>query len=127
MSLITPNLDEIQESIEAGEYKVRITKVGTGAWAANERRGELPYLDVVLDTFDEAEAKNNGRKIFHKMPLQGKGAFLVSNFYAAATGEKISKDQPSFDTEQLMGREMTMIVNINDAGYTEVKSVRAIN
>ncbi len=127
MSLITPNLDEIQEAIEAGEYKVRVTKVETDVWAANEKRGELPYLKVTLDTFDEEEPKNNGRKIFYNMPIAGKGAFLVSNFYAAATGEKISKDAPSFDTEQIMGCELTMIVDINDAGYTEVKSVRSIN
>lgn len=124
MSLITPNLDEVQEAIEAGVYKVQVTKVETGVW--NTQKGDLPYLKVHLDTFEEVNPKNNGRKIFYSMPLAGKGAFLVANFYRACTGESINKENPSFDTEQIMGRQLEVTVDINSAGYTEVKTVKAI-
>jgi hypothetical protein len=32
----------------------------------------------------------------------------------------------SFDSEQLMGRELSITTDTNDRGYTEVKSMKAI-
>ena len=125
MSLITPNLDDVQDSFVAGEYKVRIVGTEQGKWEND--RGITHYLKVTMETFDEAEPKNNGRKLFDRVPFTGGGAFRIVNLYAAATGEKLNRENPSFDTEMLIGRELKVVVDINDKGYTEIKSVSSID
>lgn len=125
MSLIEPNFDEVQDQIEPGRYKVRVRGAKVDRWETE--RGVTPYVNWELETFGESEPKNNGRRIFHKTPTAGKGAFQLQKFYRAAMGESIAGQ---FDTEQLVGRSLEVEVaeGVNKqtkepTGYMEVKNV----
>jgi len=122
--LIEPNLSEVQDSLEAGVYTVQVSGAQVGQW---DKEGRVtPYVKWELSTIDEADAKNNGRKLWDSTPVSGRGVFRLQNFYRAVTGETLSKEAPSFDTEQLVGRQLKVTVAINAAGYTEVKSYQAL-
>lgn len=124
MSLIQPDFTEVQENVTAGTYKVRIVDAKMGEW--NTERGTTPYINWSMETFGEDEAKNNGRRIFHKTPITGKGAFRLQQFYKAATKADL---KGGFDTEQLFGKELmaTVVDGVdkegNATGYTEIKAV----
>lgn len=122
-----PDFSEVQENVTAGNYTVRITGAQLGEW--NTANGRTQYINWELQTFGEAESKNNGRRIFHKTPIAGKGAFRLQQFYKAATKEDLRGE---FDTEQLLGKELGVTVvdgtdkEGNPTGYTEVKAVKPI-
>lgn len=124
MALIQPDRSEIQEDVSPGEYSVRATGAELGEWT-NER-GTTKYISWTLETVNEAEPKNNGRKIWYKTPFTGKGAFLTIRLYEAATGERLTKESGAFDTEQIIGREFKVTVDRNDKGYIEVKAVSKV-
>jgi hypothetical protein len=75
-----------------------------------------------METFDEAESKNNGRSIFMRTPVAGKGAFRLQDLYRAATSTPLTGD---FDTDTLLSKEVE--VTVTDGAYgPEVKTIRAI-
>lgn len=117
--LVTPSFDEISDDIKEGVYKVRVTAGVPGEYSTGTK-----YVKWTLETFGEAEAKNEGRKIWYSTPIEGKGAFMLKRLWDASTG---GEEMPAqFDTEQLYGKEIEVIVAPNDRGYAEVKSVRAL-
>lgn len=124
--LINPDFSEIQDAVEAGTYKVRIKKGEVKEWP----RGGT-YVNWEMETFGEAEAKNNGRRIFHKTATSGKGAFTLQQLYKAATGQALTG---SFDTESVVSKEVVveLVDGVNretnePTGYTEVKKVKPIS
>jgi len=117
MALITPNFSEVTDQITPGQYNVRITN---GEMA--EYKTGTKYVKWTLETFGEADAKNEGRKIWHSTPIEGKGAFLVQQLWKAATGSPLT--DKTFDTEMLNGKEVQIVADVNDKGYTEIKTVR---
>jgi len=123
--IVTPDLSEVQESVEAGQYHVRVTDSETGEW--NTTKGTTKYIKWTLETMNEATPGNNGRKIWYSTPITGKGAFIIAKLYSAATGEFLTKDNAGFDTEQIIGKELNVVVDINDKGYVEVKSVSKLH
>ena len=89
------------------------------------------YINWELETYGEAESKNNGRRVFHKTSTSGKGAFMLQQLYRAATGTDL---KGQFDTEQLVGKQVAVeiIDGVNrqtgePTGYTEVKRVKPVN
>ena len=125
MSLVTPNFDEIQDEVAPGVYKCTVKKAEKKAWPNG---GE--YINWQLETYGESEPKNNGRAVWHKTALSGRGAFVLQKFYRAATGEMLTG---AFDTEQLLGKrvEVEVVAGVNRttgeaSGYNEVKSVKAV-
>jgi len=126
MALITPDFSEIQDAISPGTYKVMVKKGEIKEWSGGSK-----YINWELETFGETEPKNNGRRIFHKTAISGKGAFLLQQFYRAACGTNLTGN---FDTEQLVGKQLAVEVvdGINrqtgePTGYTEVKRVKGLN
>lgn len=119
MPLYTPDFSETAEDITPGEYQVRIT----GVTEKTSQAGNT-YLKWTLDTINEQDPKNNGRKMWHNTMLSGKGVIMLKRFWDAATGGADMGDQ--FDSEQLLGKELSVTINLNDRGYTEVKAVKAI-
>lgn len=122
--LVQPDFSEIQEEVTAGSYKVIIKKGEVKSWPNG---GE--YINWELETFGEPEPKNNGRRIFHKTALSGKGAFTLQQFYKAAVGQALTG---KFDTEQLVGKQIAVdlvdgVRNGEPTGYTEVKRAKAIS
>ena len=123
--LITPNFDEVKDQVEEGTYKVRITKGEPGEYKTGTQ-----YVNWYLSTMDEEDPKNNGRTIFYKTPITGKGAFIIQKFYRTVTGEPIKGE---FDTEQLYGRECVVTIaegkdqEGNPSGYMEVKAIKSVN
>lgn len=125
--LVTPNLEDIQDEIEPGDYTVRIVDV-----QPETSRNGTPMLKVTFETFGESEEKNNGRRIFDRVCTAGKGAFRFTQLWSAAMGEKFDKSSPEFDTEMFHGKELTLTViegtdqNGNPSGFPEVKGMRQI-
>lgn len=126
MGLITPDLSEIQEDITPGEYRVRVVASELGEWEGRDGKPNTKYVNWTLETTGEEKPANNGRKIWHRTPINGKGAFRLTNFYKAATGETLTAGQ-GFDTEMLIGRELSVVVDKNDKGYTEIKAEKALS
>lgn len=127
MSLIKPDFSEVADNVNAGTYRARIVDAKMGEWEKEGRK--TPYINWRLETFAEAEAKNNGRRIWMKTPIVGKGAFRLRDLYRAALGEDLSGE---FDTESLLGKEVEVVVvdgtdrEGQPTGYTDVKTVRRI-
>ena len=116
--LVSPDFSEAQESITPGEYKVRITNC-----EQKTSKKDTPYLRWELTTFGSENPKNDGRKIWHSTMLAGKGAGMLKQFYTACTGETL---EGNFDTEQLFGKEVVVVVDLTDQGYTNVKGIKQI-
>lgn len=125
MPTVTPDLSDVQDPFEPGEYKVRVTGYKFDEWPPKDGRPSTKYVNWELSTFSESETKNNGRKLFHRTPLNGGGAFRIQRFYSACTGEQLKKGE-SFDTDMLMGRELAVVVEINDKGYTEIRAEKRL-
>lgn len=121
--LVRPDFSEIQEEITAGTYKGVIKKGDVKEWPNGGQ-----YVNWEIETYGEADSKNNGRRIFHKTSTSGKGAFMLQKLYRAATGQALTGQ---FDTEQLVGKNVEVQVidgvrNGEPTGYTEVKNVKAV-
>lgn len=123
--LVTPNFDQVQDRVGEGIYKARIVDSKVDTWAGKEGKPNTTFINWTLETFGEVEDKNNGRKIFHRTPIEGGGAFRLQDFYRAAMGEECSG---SFDRSMLYGREVELTVGPqkDKPEYTEVKAVRPI-
>ncbi len=130
-TLIVPDFSGVQDRVGPGIYKVRVTSAKPGKWEGKDGKPDTPFLNWRMETFDEAEGKNNGRSIFHRTPTAGGGAFRLQDFYYAATGDKAATGEDlkgSFDYTTLYGREVevTIAEQTGKPEYTEVKSVRAV-
>ena len=125
--LITPDFSGIQDRVGPGIYKARITAYKIDKWEGKDGKPSTKFVNWTLETFGEEQDKNNGRRIFHKTPVEGGGAFRLQDFYRAAMGEDLASGKP-FDPAMLQGRELevTYAQQTNNPEYNEVKSVRAI-
>jgi len=123
--LVQPDFTNVQDRVDVGIYKTRIVDSKVDTWQGKEGKPNTTYINWTLETFDEAEDKNNGRKIFHRTPIEGPGAFRLKDFYQAAMGEECAG---AFDRSMLHGREVevTIAQQKSDPQYTEVKAVRPI-
>jgi hypothetical protein len=127
--LVTPNFDEVQDEVGPGTYKVIIKKGEVKKWREDDPTSI--YVNWELETTGEQDMKNNGRRIFHKTSAAGRGAFMLQQFYRAATGTVLNGP---FDTEQLIGKQLAVEVvdGVNrqtkePTGYTEVKRVKPLH
>lgn len=122
--LVQPDFSEVKDEVTPGTYKGVIKKGEVKAWPSGGQ-----YVNWEIETYGEAEAKNNGRRIFHKTATSGKGAFQLQKLYKAATGQALTG---AFDTEQLVGKQVQVVVadGVNregqPTGYTEVKNVMPV-
>lgn len=130
MALVTPDLTQTTDSVGPGSYKVRIKDASMGEWPGKDGGPTTKYINWRMETFGEAEPKNNGRAIWLKTPVSGKGAFRLKDLYKAATSEELDGQ---FDTDQLMGCEVAVSVidGVNfktgePTGFTEVKTIRSV-
>lgn len=122
--LVQPDFSDVADTVTAGTYRTVIKKGEVKDWPNGGK-----YINWELETVGEAETKNNGRRIFHKTAIQGKGAFMLQQIYQAAVGQPLTGQ---FDTEQLVGK--TVVVEVADGvtregtptGYTEVKKVKRV-
>ncbi len=124
-TLIVPNFNDVQDRVDVGVYKTRIVDSKMDQWAGRDGKKPTTLIVWTLETFAESESKNNGRKIFHRTPIEGPGAFRLMDFYRAATGVDC---KGQFDRTELHGSEIevTIAQQTNNPQYTEVKSVKAI-
>lgn len=123
MSLVTPDFAEVADEVTPGTYKGIVKKGEVKEWQTGTK-----YINWEIETYGESDTKNNGRRIFHKTPITGKGAFQLQRFYRAATGKSVTG---AFDTEDVVGKsvEITVVDGVNrqtgePTGYIEVKSVK---
>lgn len=116
--LVNPDFSDAQDPIEPGEYFVRIEKCEQ----KTSKNGNA-YLNWTLKTFNEEEEKNNDRAMWHTTMLEGRGAGMLKDFVKAATGEPPAG---SFDTEELIGRELKVVVGQDSEGRTQIKAVRQV-
>ena len=127
--LITPDFSGVQDTVAAGTYKARIVDAKVDEWLGKNGKPNTTYINWSMETFDEADTKNNGRRIFHKTPTTGGGAFRLQQFYTAAMKQQL---KGNFDTEMLLGKELLVTVvdgtdkEGNQTGYTDIKAVKAL-
>ena len=123
--LVTPDFTSVMDTVGEGIYSTRIVDSKVDTWQGKEGKPNTTYINLTLETFNEAEDKNNGRKIFHRTPIEGAGAFRLKDFYKAAMGEECGG---AFDRTMLHGKEVevTIAQQKNNPQYTEVKAVRQI-
>jgi hypothetical protein len=128
---IKPDFSEVKDNVEAGDYTVRIVDSAVDQWQGKDGKANTVYINWTMETFNESEPKNNGRKIFHKTPLNGGGAFRLQEFYKAAMLSECPAD--GFDRTALHGKEVRVVVvdgvdrrTGQPTGFTDVKSVRPL-
>lgn len=125
--LITPDFSEVKDRVEPGEYCVRIADSAVGKWDGKEGKKDTYWVNWTLETFNETETKNNGRKTFHRTPINGPGAFKLKEFYKAAmNGEECPVGGAGFDRSMLHTKELRIVVaqQKDNPQYTEVISVK---
>lgn len=119
------DLSEVVDGIVPGEYHVNVTD----AQQKVSKSGN-PYIRWQLSVFNCTEAKYNGQCVWHSTPTTGKGAFRLVQLYKAAMGQKLDSAQRSLDPQQILGKQLTVVVvqstdqEGNPSDFTEVKSVR---
>jgi hypothetical protein len=129
--LCTPDFSEVQDEIAPGTYKCLVKKAELKEWGPDKGS----YVNWQLETYGEAEPKNNGRVVFHKTSVSGRGAFMLQKFYRAAMGKVLGG---SFDTTELLGKQVEVTVvegmkkdNVTGemvlTGYNEVKNVKPVS
>lgn len=123
--LVTPDFSGVQDRVDVGIYKTRVVDSKVDMWTGKDGKPNTTFIAWTLETFSEAEDKNNGRKIFHRTPIEGPGAFRLKDFYKAVMGEECSS---AFDPSMLHGREVEVTIAQQKSApeYTEVKAVRPI-
>lgn len=126
-TLIVPDFSAVQDTVGEGIYKARIVDSKMDKWTGKDGKPDTRLVVWTMETFGETEDKNNGRKIFHRTPVEGPGAFRFKNFYQAAMGEEYPVGK-GFDRTMLHGRELevTITQQKNNPQYTEVSAVKAI-
>lgn len=125
-TLIEPDFSGVQDRVGEGIYKVRVVDSKVDKWAGKDGKPDTRFVMWTMETFSESEDKNNGRRIFHRTPVEGPGAFRLQDFYRAAMGEECTN---KFDRTMLHGRELevTIAPQKDKPEYTEVKAVRPIS
>lgn len=124
--LITPDFSEVRDAITAGTYRVRVVGAEPGEWQSGTK-----FVKWTLETFSEADAKNNGRRMYHRTPVAGGGAFKLQELYQAAMKAPLATGA-AIDTDLVLGKEVTAVVvegtdrEGNPTGYPEVKAVRPL-
>lgn len=105
---------------------MRVTKVESGEWSTG-----TPFLKFELETCGSEDPKLDGRKVWHRVPYTGKGAFRFVEFHKAATGENYQAGE--IDTEVYLGREIAAVIvdgvdykTGQASGYPEVKAVKSL-
>lgn len=123
--LVQPDFSQVQDRVDAGIYSVRITDSKVETWKGKDGKKDTTAIAWTLETFNESDDKNNGRKIFHRTAIEGAGAFRLQDFYRAAMGEECAG---GFDRTMLHGKELEVTVGPqkNDPQYTEVKVCKPI-
>lgn len=123
--LVTPDFSQVADRVGEGIYKARIVDSKHDMWTGKDGKKDTNLIVWTLETFGESDSKNNGRKIFHRTPIEGGGAFRLQDFYRAAMGEECSG---SFDRTMLHGRELeiTVVPQKDKPEYMDIKAVKAI-
>ena len=116
--LVKPDFSEVADAVTEGTYRGVITRGEVKEWPSGGH-----FVKWELQTVGEADPKNNGRKFYVTTSASGKGAFMLQRIYKAATGQALTG---SFDTEQLVGKQVEVQLTLNDKGYTDVKAIRAV-
>lgn len=124
-TLVTPDFSTAQDAVEPGIYSVRIVDSKFETWKGKDGKKDTTVVAWTMETFNESEPKNNGRKIFYRTPIEGSMANRLKSFFKAAMHEDIAG---AFDRTMLHGRELEVTIGQqkNDPQYTEVKAVKAI-
>lgn len=112
MPVITPDFSESSDKpVPPGTYSARILE---GKPETSKSKG-TPMVAWTLELFGSPEI--NGRRMWHRTPITGRGAFRLQEIYKAATGEPLAEGM-QFDTDSLVQREVTVTVSqdLNDKG-----------
>ena len=128
MALITADLSEVSSPLEPGTYKARVMSS-----TVKESQAGKPYVKWQLETWGSDVKSHNGRTVYYNTPVTGGGAFRLADLYVAAMKTVLPKDNPAFDTDMLVGKEVeiTLIegkdMNGEPSKYPEVKTVKPIH
>lgn len=112
MPIVNPDLSEVasQTAIEPGTYKAKVTNVEAGV----SKSSGNPMLTVSLDVMVDGKARPRTAYLV----ISGKGAYGFEQMLRATGFGDIAdkfKDpnvqpKPDFDTDQLIGQELEVVV-----------------
>lgn len=115
MPLINPDLTEMQDlaPIPNGTYPAKVTEVNLKMSKGGE--GKRPVQMIVPKFEVTVDGKNRTRQTY--LPVEGAGTFGFDQILRACHFDKLAdqyKDptqtNPDFDTDQLIGQEMLVVV-----------------
>jgi hypothetical protein len=100
--IIKVDLTEAQsrKPLPIDDYAFEILEVEGPKEGANSH-----YITIILSVID---GEFEGRKVYHNLPISGKGAGIFADFYARVTGEEIDVDNEEsleFDPDDLLGKQ----------------------
>lgn len=120
--LVTPDMSDAIERIPAGVYSARVTE-----YKPTTSKNNVPMGQWKMEIFDSEEWNN--RVFTYRTMHAGRGIFTLDNLFKAATGNGIDRKNPNFDSEQIVGVELQVVLvnGQNQDGsasdYPEVKSI----
>lgn len=122
MPAINPDFSE-SAGLKAGEYLARVSDSVLGT--SNAGNG---WVKWTLTTADNAEVAANNYPLTYFTNYTGKGAGFFKRFVEAAVGEVIADEISDFNTDDIHGRMIgVIVVDDPERGYPKVKAVRAVS
>lgn len=118
-TLVTPDFSEAQDPIDEGTYYAKIDKVEQ----KTSKNGHA-MLNWTLETFNEQDPKNNGRKVWHTTMLEGRGAGMLKDFLQKVSGGEYQGG--AFDPSEFVNREMQIVIAKDAEGRTNIKGIKSV-
>lgn len=124
--LIQADLTEVSSPLEPGTYKARVV----ASELKESKTSGNKYVKWQLETWGSEIKTQNGRTVYYNTPVTGGGAFRLADFYAATMKKALPRDNPQFDTDMIIGKELEIVTvegkdqEGNPSKYVEVKTVR---
>lgn len=122
MPLITPDFSETSKPVPPGVYSARIVDA-----EMRQSKAGNDYINWKLELFGSPDINN--RVCFMSTPIKGPGAFRLQHLFEAATGTKVDTHSPSFNTDALMAKNVTVTLverkdqEGNTSAFPDVKLV----
>lgn len=117
--MITADFTEAVDKLPVGEYAVRVIDS-----ELKDSKAGNKYISWTLETFGRDDDALNGRKIWHTTPISGKGSGILRQFLTAMG---VDAQNNEFDTDEIHGKELVVVIHEDQEGYMKVKTVKRLN
>jgi hypothetical protein len=122
MANIKVNMVGAGLTVPVGRYTVKLTEIEE---MPSQDVEKFPYLQSTLEIFGHKNKNLNGRTLIKIFSFSPKALFALRQFLTVNGFNQEQMDNPDFefDTDSLIGKEYTVDVEINDAGYNSINFI----